>query len=128
MHRQQRELMMENFQAMYDAAHAAGDKAAIEKIPTPMQVQGFMPESEGLCGFAWVNVKPGTSRFAKWLKEKSLARKDDYYGGVTIWVGAYGQSVARKEAYAYAFASEMTKQLANAKITNVTVYGASRLD
>lgn len=119
---------MENFQAMYDAAHAAGDKAAINKIPTPMQVQGFMPESEGLCGFAWVNVKPGTSRFAKWLKEKNLARKDDYYGGVTIWVGAYGQSVARKEAYVYAFAAELTTQLKAAGITKVSVYGASRLD
>ena len=24
--------------------------------------------SEGLCGFAWVNIKPGNSRFANWLK------------------------------------------------------------
>ena len=44
------------------------------------------------CGFAWVNVKPGTSKFAKWLKEKELASKDSFKGGVTIWVGDFNQS------------------------------------
>jgi hypothetical protein len=61
--------------------------------------------SEGVCGFAWVVIKPGTSKFARWLKENKLARRDEYYGGVTVRVSDYNQSYTRKSAYAHAFAN-----------------------
>jgi hypothetical protein len=68
-----------------------------------------------------VNVKPGTSAFAKWLKEKGYARTDDYYGGVTIWISAYNQSFVRKEAHACAMAESLREAGFNA-------YANSRLD
>jgi hypothetical protein len=75
----------------------------------------------GPCGFAWVNIKPGTSAFAKYLKETGKARSDSYYGGVTVWVGAFGQSMTRKEAYARAYAGVL--QTAGYK-----AYANSRMD
>jgi hypothetical protein len=39
---------------------------------------------DGVCGFAWIKVRPANSRFAKWLIHSDLARKDEYYGGVNI--------------------------------------------
>ena len=106
-----------DFQTLYDLANAAG-KCAVNKLKVqPMVVQqhaNIIDDSspvinewyvaDGVCGFAWVNIKPGNSAFAKWLKTKNLADKDSYYGGVTILISDYNQSMQKKEAYAYAFA------------------------
>jgi hypothetical protein len=93
--------------------------------------------SEGACGFAWVNVK-GDRKFLNWLKGSVTSkypataalgdaarepRSDSYYGGVSLWVGGYGQSVARKEAFANAFAEALRSSLPEVK-----AYGMSRLD
>lgn len=77
--------------------------------------------ADGVCGFAWVNVKPGNSKFAKWLKANNIARKDDYYGGVTIWISVGNQSMQKKEAYGAA----MAKVFADA---GINAYMASRMD
>lgn len=77
--------------------------------------------ADGPCGFAWVNVKPGNSAFAKWLKEKNYARTDSYYGGVTIWVSEYNQSMQKKEVYAHAFADVLRSY-------NIKAYAMSRMD
>lgn len=63
------------------------------------------------CGFAWVNIKPGTSRFAKQLKAAGLARTDSYYGGVTVWnpSKAMVQSMNVLEAGAVAYAAVLEK-------------------
>ena len=64
---------------------------------------------DGVCGFAWVVVKPGTHSFAKWAA-KNLDATKDYYGGVTVkWVGEFNQSMQRKIEYARAFASVLNK-------------------
>lgn len=62
------------------------------------------------CGFAWVNIKPGTSALAKYLKSKDLARKS-YYGGVDVWNpgGSMTQSMDIKEVGAQAFAEVLCK-------------------
>lgn len=75
----------------------------------------------GACGFAWVNIKPGNSRFAKWLKANKYARSDDYCGGVTIWISVGGQSIDLKETYAIAMAKVF-------KDAGFNAYAASRLD
>ena len=98
-------------------AHAAGLVAANACTPIPMTVaQHANPFSDaspvlqsyhvpsGVCGFAWVNVKPGTSRLAKRMLATGVGRKDGYYGGVTRWVSEFGQSMQKKEAFATAFA------------------------
>lgn len=100
-------------EALYNKAMLAGKVA--------MEFCG-VEEMRDACGFAWVNVRPGTSRFAKFLKAKKYARSDEYYGGVTIWIrGDGGQSVRRKEAYADAVASVMSD-------AGVDAYSMSRLD
>ena len=94
------------FQSIWDLAVSAGRQAGENAMPTPMVVSGYedQPVMDGACGFAWVQVRPGTSAFAKWLKRMDYARKDSYLGGVSIWISDYNQSMARKEAHATAMA------------------------
>ena len=40
---------------------------------------------------------PARGKFVNWLKKANIGRKDNYYGGYTIWVSEFGQSVTRKE-------------------------------
>ena len=124
-----------NPKEIYAEAHFAGMNALTSANPSPMVVgspstplgNDIDPSkptyfvAEGPCGFAWVNVKPGNSKFAKWLKSNGLGRPDSYYGGVTVWVREGGQSAARKEAYAYAFANILNNY-------GIKAYANSRLD
>ena len=121
---------------LFSKAHAAAHKAASAVIPAPMivgtakslvsnEIDYTKPVevvSEGPCGFAWINIKPGNSGFAKWLKKNRFARKDEYYGGVTIWVSAYNQSMIRKETYAETFAEYVRTA------GNINAYANSRMD
>lgn len=122
------------FASLYDKARKAGLAAAEACNPTPMVVgqaaslfgNEIVPGTEevvadGPCGFAWINVKPGNSKFANWLKKNSLARADSYYGGVCIWVGEFNQSMQKKEAYAYAFANVLSDE-------GIRAYASSRMD
>ncbi len=99
-------------------AEAAGMAAANGCTPTPMIVgspstplgndidpnkKTYYVES-GVCGFAWISVKPGNSRIANYLKKSGKGRTDSYAGGVTVWVSEFGQSMERKVAYAGAYA------------------------
>lgn len=103
---------------LFAEAHKAGLEAAERTTPQPMVVQQhsnplndnspvvkqyFVPQ--GLCGFAWIKVRPGTSSFAKWLKRTNRGYLDSYEGGVNVWVSVGGQSYEIKMAYAQAFAS-----------------------
>lgn len=107
-----------NPEILYAEAEAAGIAAGEAAAPRPMIVYEAdvltgraKPDGqawhvpEGVCGFAWVNIRPGTSSFARWLKAAGHARRDSYYGGVTIWIGAHGQSYERKMAHARAMAA-----------------------
>lgn len=109
-----------SFNGLMTAARAAGLAAANAMTPTPMIVTEhenplndaspikksyYVPS--GVCGFAWIVVKPGISSFARWLVKEGIAHKH-YYGGVAIWVSDFGQSMERKEAYAHAFAKVLS--------------------
>lgn len=115
----QRQSRAASFEGLIKAAEAAGGAAAQACCPRPIivgspkdgvfgnEIDYSKPtyyESDGLCGFAWINIKPGTSTFARYLKATGRAETDSYYGGVTVWVSDYGQSVERKTAYARAYA------------------------
>ena len=65
--------------------------------------------ADGVCGFAWVNIKPARGKFVTWMKKNNIGRKDSYYGGWTVWVSDFGQSMARKEDYARAFAGVLNE-------------------
>ena len=123
------------FETLYNQAREAGLVAGAGSKPTPMvvgspttpfgndidQTKPTYFVEDGVCGFAWINVKPGTSAFAKYLVKSGKARSDSYYGGVTIWVGEYNQSMQRKEAYAHAFAKILSDN-------GIKAYAASRMD
>lgn len=110
-----------------NAGLAAGEAAA----PTPMHVvqrdvrtgeivKRYAPVMDGVCGFAWVKVVPGTSSFARWLKRNGHA-SPSYSGGVDYWVREYGQSMERKAAFAQAFAKVLVE-------AGIQAYGQSRMD
>ncbi len=125
----------EDFYEVTMVAMNAGRLAGEDAIPTPMVVEQranplddsspvvkrYAPVMDGMCGFAWVNIKPGTSAYARWLKKEGIARKDSYYGGVTIWIGEHGQSYERKSAHA----AELARVL---RTHGVNAINMSRLD
>lgn len=121
------------YETLFRRAYAEGLEAGKAAIPTPMTVvepsnvmdpnspprnQWFV--SEGPCGFAEVIVYPGTCSFARWLTKNNLG-SPAYKGGVSIWISAHNQSVARKEAHAYKMA-EIFKE------AGIKCYASSRLD
>ena len=75
------------------------------------------------CGFAWVTVKPATSRVAKILKDRYQASKA-YGGGIQIWnpSGHMTQQMDAKQAGARAFAKVLKDQL------NINCYAECRMD
>lgn len=58
------------------------------------------------CGFAWVNVKPARGQFVKVMKQLGLGRRDEYYGGFTVWNPSdnHTQNMDAKKAGADEFA------------------------
>jgi hypothetical protein len=91
--------------ALLARAGDAGEKAFRDARPTPMVVytprdvmgslmggddggadlsQPVEYVGEGICGNAWVNIKPGGSRFARWLIKQGYGRAGAYRGGVTL--------------------------------------------
>lgn len=124
------------FERIFEEAQKAGHEAVrAMEAPAPMIIQqhaNIMDDRSpvvkqyvvegGPCGFAWVTVKPGTSAFAKWLKKTDRGRTDSYYGGVTIWVSEFGQSMQRKEVFAQAMAKKL------AELTGLKIRSMSRMD
>ena len=105
------------FNAVLHLALHEGDKAYDAAVPNPVifypagsNPADFPPEPEGLCGFAWVTIKPATSAFARWLKKQD---SDQYrlhkgcYGGLELWPAGRSQSWERKKAWAKAVAARL---------------------
>lgn len=95
-----------NAQTIHELAHAAGHKAAMNSVPTPMHVYGQGTNeivNDGVCGFASVHFKGNTS-FGRQMLKLDLASKS-CMGGLYIWVSDYRQSMTRKQAYASAYAA-----------------------
>lgn len=73
------------------------------------------------CGFAWVTIRPGTSRFARFLKKNDYASAA-YGGGVSIWCSYRStQSVGLREAVARGIADVLRE-------AGIEAYASSRLD
>ncbi len=115
-----------DYDKLWEQAIAAGMSAGTNVTPNPMIVSGYedQPVMDGACGFAWVNfkMKSGLARkFGKWLIDNDYARKDNYYGGCTIWIGDHGQSMSRKSAHANAMANVLQE-------AGIDAHGMSRMD
>lgn len=98
-------------------ARVAGEAAAEACVPVPMFVGSaksiFSNEidqskpvervDDGVCGFAWVEIHPARGAVVSYMKKNRIGRAG-YPKGWHVWVSGYGQSMARKEAYARAYA------------------------
>jgi hypothetical protein len=105
--KEERNARYELFTRTWEEAWNRGIEAAMAATPAPMIITDRAGNkidyvSDGVCGFAWLNV-PGNSSFGRWLKKKGIARPD-YPTGLCVWVSAYEQSHDRKAAHAYAMA------------------------
>lgn len=132
------------FAEAFTAAKAAAKAAGDGHTPTPMVVQEHEnPLNDaspvvnewhvegGVCGFAWVKIRPGNSSVARYaVAREGFSRA--YGGGVDLWIHGYGQSMERKEAYADAYAQTLRNRLIAAGIAvgrgGVEVYADSRMD
>ena len=74
----------------------------------------------GACGFAGVVIKPARGKFVSYLKSIGIGNKH-YYGGYYVPVREFGQSLARKEAYAEAYAKVLSEE-------GMSCYVDSRMD
>lgn len=121
------------FESLFKAAKAAGVNAGLAAVPAPMVVSEHANPlndnsainrmwvvADGPCGFAWINVRPGNSAFAKWVVKVGFGRKA-YEGGVNIYIHDHNQSIVRKEAHAYAMADVL-------KDAGIKAYANSRMD
>jgi hypothetical protein len=122
------------FQALWDKAVEAGKAAGNATKPRAMIVgspstpfgndidpnQQTWYEPEGVCGFAWVKIRPATTPFARFLKKMGYA-SPAYNGGLEVWISDYNQSMQRKEAHARA----MAKVFSDA---GINAYADSRMD
>ena len=113
------------FATLFSQAHEAG-LAAVESLAVrPMVVADgdrTYYVADGVCGFAWITIKPGNSALARAAVRMAGASKR-YGGGVQIWVSAFNQSHQRKEAYARAYAATLRAVTGNDRI-----WAESRLD
>jgi hypothetical protein len=112
-------------QDLFNAANIAGAAAATTCAVAPMVVTwngGANREvvEDGVCGFAWVNIKPAVGPFVKYLKANKIGHKS-YHGGWDIWISDYGQSMTRKEAHADAMAEYL-------RAHGLKAYAQSRMD
>lgn len=96
-----------------------GSAIGLSNTIDPSQPIYHVPQ--GVCGFAWVNIRPGNSSFARWCTKNSKGRPNSYEGGVNVWVHQFGQSMECKEAYARAFAAVLTE-------AGIKAYAGSRMD
>ena len=120
---------------VYREAYSAGLKAGHEVQVTPMIVgEETTPFSNvidktkptyfiegGVCGFAWVKIRPARGKFVQFLKEKNLGYQNSYEGGYDLSCREFGQSLTRKEAFVNAFAKVLREY-------GIDAYGQSRID
>ena len=108
---------------LLERAHLMGMDAGRDSTPTPMIVgspstpfgsdidyskKTYFVEG-GACGFAGVVIKPARGKFVSYLKSIGIGYKH-YYGGYYVPVREFGQSLARKEAYAEAYAKILSEE------------------
>ena len=125
----------EKWRKLHDEAHKAGMAAAEACKPTPMVVQSHANQlddsspvtqtwvvPDGVCGFAWVTIRPANCSFALWLKKIEGERVyKGYRGGLQRFAPLATQSMQIKEAYCRAYADVL-------QAAGIKAYAQSRLD
>jgi hypothetical protein len=128
-----KQAQIRQFERLHREAHEAGMAAGNAAQPVPMivgspstpfgnDIDPRQPQyyvADGVCGFAWVHLD-GREPFAKFCKENGLGHKG-YPKGFDVSVHQFGQSMARKEAYAGAYARVLRDH-------GIDAYVQSRMD
>lgn len=130
---QERRKRYQGFEAAWAQAVTEGNKAAQEVVPPVMVVEqhanplddnsevvNSWTVPDGPCGFAEVRISKGNTSFARWAKKNAGFRKH-YYGGLSYWVSAFGQSMVRKEAFARKAAEVLQSH-------GIDAFSSSRMD
>lgn len=104
------------WQQLFNEAWAVGLAAGNANRPTPIIVSGQHGNQishyyveDGVCGFAYVRIKPATHSFARWANKMDLGFKS-YHGGYDISIHEYNQSYDRKMAHAQAMAAYLREK------------------
>lgn len=121
-----RRALAARFHTAFTEAYEAGVAAGSACVPEPMHIVGYEPISEGVCGFAWVTIRPGNCKAANYAK-KTFGYRPAYGGGVSYWVSEYGQSYERKIAFARAYADVLREHLRKLD-PRASVHAGGRLD
>lgn len=113
-------------------AQIAGEMAADNHKPTPMVVTsdgGAHVETvrDGVCGFAWIEVKPRNCAVARWLKEKpsgvsGSVYNDNYRKCIAVWISDYNQSMELKSAHARAMADRLQELVRAGLAKSITAH------
>jgi hypothetical protein len=111
---------------LFSQADAAGRAAVAKMQICPMVVVNPNTgekwyEEDGVCGFAWVKIRPARGKFVNWCKKNNIGKTDSFEGGYMIWISDYNQSMQKKEAYAYGFAKVLVDN-------GIRAYAMSRMD
>ena len=121
-------------QDLFSKAYSAGLEAGDAYTPRPMVVGTpttplgndidpskrtyYVPD--GVCGFAWIVIRPGNSSLARHAVRLGIGSKA-YGGGVAIWIHDHRQSLERKQQHAHAYAKILSQ-------AGVDAYAQSRID
>ena len=111
------------FEKIFSDAIKKGNEAAEIVQPVPMVVQqhaNVMDDNspvvkqwecnDGVCGFGWVEVSPGNSSFANWLKSKGYFYSN-YGGCVHISSRLQTQSLEKNAAWAAGLAKHLNDNI-----------------
>jgi hypothetical protein len=120
-----------NFHQLMTEAFVAGETAAKAHTPKPMTVvqvdpitraviKTYAPVADGVCGFAYIKIRPANGPLARWLKAQNIGHKA-YEGGWEFSIHEYGQSYERKLAHAQAAADVL-------KAAGINAYAYGRID
>ena len=117
---------MDAMELLYRNADAAGRFAVSDAeikamIVTDERTGQQWFEADGVCGFAWIKIRPARGEFVKWLKKNNIGKTDSFEGGYMIWISDYNQSMQKKETYARAFARVLADN-------GIRAYSMSRMD
>jgi hypothetical protein len=100
---------------LFKLATDAGDFAAAQTVPTPMQVVGYEIIMDGLCGWAQTVVPDGRRGFARWLLKSGKGSRH-YRSGVVVYANTRTQSHEIALAYANAFARVLRRNGVECKV------------
>ena len=105
------ELWKRAYTAGIESGHAYNPRAMIVRESGENGRQWLCPE--GLCGFAWITIRPANCSFARYLKANNIGRKA-YNGGWQIWISEFNQSMERKSVCASTIAQILNNAGINA--------------